>query len=136
MIVDVHGRLAPPDLLAAIRKDHARMPSLRPIEEQGALALQFGKAKPTGPAMKGPSDTRGLIHADSIVHDPRVLRFVIEMMGPDRIMLGSDMPFPAGDHDPRPIVAAVALEPDQVKSIEGGLAARLFRTGQEQSRED
>ena len=47
----------------------------------------------------------GLIYTDTIEHDPRVLRFVIEMMGADRVMLGSDMPFPIGDHEPMKIVA-------------------------------
>ena len=51
------------------------------------------------------------------------------MMGADRIMLGSDMPFPIGDHEPRQIVTAAGLKPDQVASIEGGLAAKLFRIG-------
>jgi aminocarboxymuconate-semialdehyde decarboxylase len=50
-------------------------------------------------------------------------------MGADRNMLGSDMPFPIGDHEPRQILAAAGLKPDQVKSIEGGLAATLFRIG-------
>lgn len=325
MIIDVHGHLVPPELLAAIRKDAAQLPSLRLIEEQGGLALQFGSARPTRPAMKGLSDVPGriawmdkngidrhvvggwpdwlgndlppaegeiwcalineallaaskaqprfiplaavplqdgnraasvlksamavgfpgvmistlprgigsvldapeldpfwkvaddtgaivhihpafdagesrvndyglangvgrisdalvacsrlamsghvtryknarifapigaaglpfvlgrlkknhsitpgtsdpvealsMIYTDTIVHDPRVLRFVIEMMGFERIMLGSDMPFPIGDHEPRQILAAAGLKADQVASIEGGLAARLFRIG-------
>jgi hypothetical protein len=29
MIIDVHGHLVPPDLVAQIRKDHGRFPSLR-----------------------------------------------------------------------------------------------------------
>jgi hypothetical protein len=29
MIIDVHGHVVPPDLLAAIRKRHGRFPSLR-----------------------------------------------------------------------------------------------------------
>jgi aminocarboxymuconate-semialdehyde decarboxylase len=56
-----------------------------------------------------------------------VLRFVIEMMGADRIMLGSDMPFPIGDPEPQKIVTETGLKPDQLASITGGLAARLFR---------
>jgi aminocarboxymuconate-semialdehyde decarboxylase len=61
MIVDVHGHLVPPEQLAAIRKEAPRLPSLRLIEEGGALALQFGSAKPTRPAMKGLSDVAGRI---------------------------------------------------------------------------
>jgi aminocarboxymuconate-semialdehyde decarboxylase len=66
-------------------------------------------------------------HTDTIVHDARVLRFVLEMLGPDRLMLGSDMPFPIGDPEPMKIVAAAGLAPDQVARISGGLAAKLFR---------
>ena len=59
MIVDVHGHLVPPDLLAAIRKEQARFPSLRLIEDGGSLALAFGAGKPSRPIMKGLSDVAG-----------------------------------------------------------------------------
>ena len=57
----------------------------------------------------------------------RVLKFVIEMMGTDRLMMGSDMPFPIGDTEPAKIVAGAGLSKAQTDSINGGLAARLFR---------
>ena len=69
-----------------------------------------------------------LLYTDSILHDPRVLRFVVEMIGADRVMMGSDMPFPIGDEEPARIVAAAGLKPDQVASITGGLARKLFRS--------
>ena len=56
-----------------------------------------------------------------------MLRFVVEMIGADRVMMGSDMPFPIGDEEPPQIVTAAGLKPDQVASINGGLAAKLFR---------
>ncbi|MGZ5881463.1 MAG: amidohydrolase family protein, partial [Xanthobacteraceae bacterium] len=68
-----------------------------------------------------------LLYTDSILHDPRVLRFVVEMIGADRVMMGSDMPFPIGDEDPAQIVSAAKLRPEQAASITGGLAAKLFR---------
>ncbi len=37
------------------------------------------------------------------------------------------MPFPIGNEEPRQIVAAAGLDPDQVDSINGALAAKLFR---------
>ena len=100
----------------------------------GAAGLPFvvGRLKKNHsitPGTADPAEALGLIYTDTIVHDPRVLRFVVEMMGTDRIMLGSDMPFPIGDHEPRQILAGAGLKPDQIKSIEGGLAARLFRIG-------
>ena len=49
------------------------------------------------------------------------------MMGADHVMLGSDMPFPIGDHEPMKIVATAGLKPDQVSAINGGTAQKLFR---------
>jgi aminocarboxymuconate-semialdehyde decarboxylase len=79
------------------------------------------------PGTADPAEGLGLLYTDSILHDPRVLRFVVEMIGADRVMMGSDMPFPIGDEDPAQIVAAAKLQPAQAASITGGLAAKLFR---------
>ena len=37
------------------------------------------------------------IYVDSLVHDPLMLRYLVDLMGPDRIALGSDYPFPLGE---------------------------------------
>ena len=79
------------------------------------------------PGVADPAAGLALLYTDSILHDPRVLRFVVEMVGADRVMMGSDMPFPIGDDEPLKIVAAAGLKPDQVASINGGLAQKLFR---------
>jgi aminocarboxymuconate-semialdehyde decarboxylase len=98
----------------------------------GAAGLPFllGRLERNHKITPGLGDPRaGLasLYTDSILHDPRVLRFVVEMVGADRVMMGSDMPFPIGDEEPTKIIAAAGLEPDQVASITGGLAAKLFR---------
>src|SRR5947209_15931551 len=59
MIIDVHGHLVPPDLLAAIRKESGRFPSLRLIEDGASLAIAFAGGKPSRPIMKGLSDVVG-----------------------------------------------------------------------------
>ena len=59
MIIDVHGHLVPPDLLAAIRKEHGRFPSLRLIEDGASLAVAFAGGKPSRPIMKGLGDVVG-----------------------------------------------------------------------------
>jgi aminocarboxymuconate-semialdehyde decarboxylase len=79
------------------------------------------------PGIGDPAAGLGLLFTDSIVHDARVLRFVIEMIGADRVMMGSDMPFPIGEDEPTRIVSAAGLTPAQVASINGELAAKLFR---------
>jgi aminocarboxymuconate-semialdehyde decarboxylase len=98
----------------------------------GAAGLPFllGRLKRNSqitPGVGDPAEGLALLYTDSIVHDARVLRFVVDMIGADRVMMGSDMPFPIGDEAPAKIVAAAGLKPDQVASINGGLAAKLFR---------
>ena len=98
----------------------------------GAAALPFvlGRLKRNHaitPGIGDPAEALALIYTDTILHDARVLKFVVEMMGTERLMMGSDMPFPIGDTEPMKIVAAAGLSKDQAASINGGLAARLFR---------
>ena len=59
--------------------------------------------------------------------DPAALRFLIDTVGADRVMLGSDMPFPIGDPAPRAILEGLDLSAAEIASIEGGLAQRLLR---------
>jgi aminocarboxymuconate-semialdehyde decarboxylase len=98
----------------------------------GAAALPFvlGRLKRNAaitPGVGDPVAALAAIYTDTILHDARVLKFVIEMMGSERIMMGSDMPFPIGDLEPLKIVAEAGLSAAQVASISGGLAQRLFR---------
>ena len=75
MIIDVHGHLVPPALLDAIRKERARFPSLRLIEDGPALALSFAGGKPSRPIMKGLSDTAGrLAWMEQARHRPAGVR--------------------------------------------------------------
>jgi len=98
----------------------------------GAAAMPFvlGRLKRNAaitPGVGDPVAALGAIYTDTILHDTRVLKFVIEMMGTERLMMGSDMPFPIGDTEPLKIVTAVGLPKAQADSINGGLAARLFK---------
>src|SRR5271167_146160 len=61
MIVDSHAHVVPPDLLQAIRRDHAHFPSLRLIEENGGIAFAFAGGKATRPVSKPLSDISGRI---------------------------------------------------------------------------
>jgi aminocarboxymuconate-semialdehyde decarboxylase len=98
----------------------------------GAAALPFvlGRLKRNHAITPGIGDpVAGLaaLYTDTILHDARVLKFVVEMMGTERLMMGSDMPFPIGDTEPAKIVTDAGLTAAQTASINGELAARLFR---------
>jgi aminocarboxymuconate-semialdehyde decarboxylase len=98
----------------------------------GAAALPFvlGRLKRNAqitPGIGDPVEGLAQIYTDTVLHDVRVLKFVVEMNGSERLMMGSDMPFPIGDTEPLKIVAAADLSKAQAGSINGGLAAKLFR---------
>ena len=110
----------------------ARYRGAKFVAPMGAAGLPFvlGRLKRNHaitPGLADPVEALGRIYVDTILHDVRVLRFVVEMVGPDRLMMGSDMPFPIGDKAPTRIVSEAGLSPDQVDRINGGLAAELFR---------
>jgi aminocarboxymuconate-semialdehyde decarboxylase len=73
-----------------------------------------------------PDAALAALYYDTILQDVRSLRFLAEIVGADRIMLGSDMPFPIGDPEPLKIVAQAGFTPAQQASINGGLAQKLF----------
>jgi aminocarboxymuconate-semialdehyde decarboxylase len=58
---------------------------------------------------KPPSEYVKRFYVDSAVFDPRALRLLIEVMGVDRVMLGSDYPFPLGEQQ---IGQLVATQPE------------------------
>jgi len=110
----------------------AKYKQMKFFAPMGAAALPFvlGRLKRNAaitPGVGDPVAGLGALYTDTIVHDPRVLKFVVEMLGTERLMLGSDMPFPIGDMEPMKIVADAGLSAAQAASVNGGLAARLFR---------
>ena len=58
------------------------------------------------------------------------LNYLVETVGPERVMLGSDYPYDMNDVDPvRAIASLPHLSDDQRELIYGGNAMRLFRIG-------
>lgn len=49
----------------------------------------------------------GQFYLDSLVHDPTVLQYLIDLVGADRVALGSDYPFPLGEHHPGKMIESM-----------------------------
>lgn len=64
---------------------------------------------------------------DTVVHDVDVLRGLVDLFGPDRVLLGSDYPFDMGTNEPVELVHALGLPAEQEASILGGNALRLLQ---------
>lgn len=74
---------------------------------------------------KPPTDYLRMLHYDSCVYDPRALEILIETVGPDRVLLGSD--YPVGDPRPTEFITSSEVLTDAEKSaILVGNAARLY----------
>jgi len=110
----------------------ARYQNVKFIASMGSVGLPFliGRLRRNFEVTAGignPIDALARIYTDTVLHDARVLRFVIEIVGADRIMMGSDSPFPIGDLMPTRIVAGCGVDAGTAARINGGLAAELFR---------
>ena len=53
---------------------------------------------------KAPRTYLGKFYIDSLVHDERMLDYLVDLMGADRIALGTDYPFPLGEHHPGKLI--------------------------------
>jgi aminocarboxymuconate-semialdehyde decarboxylase len=73
-----------------------------------------------------PDAALAAMYYDTIVQDARVLRYLADVVGAGRIMMGSDMPFPIGDLAPLKIVQETSFTEAERASINGGLAQKLF----------
>uniref|UniRef100_F6U6T9 2-amino-3-carboxymuconate-6-semialdehyde decarboxylase n=2 Tax=Ciona intestinalis TaxID=7719 RepID=F6U6T9_CIOIN len=51
-----------------------------------------------------PLEQVGKIFTDSLVHDERALKYLVEILGEDNVVLGSDYPFPLGEQHPGKLI--------------------------------
>jgi aminocarboxymuconate-semialdehyde decarboxylase len=73
-----------------------------------------------------PRESFAQLYFDSVVFDPDALGFLVNKVGADKVLLGSDYPFPIGDLEPRTVVGALEASTEQKAQIEGGNAQQLF----------
>jgi aminocarboxymuconate-semialdehyde decarboxylase len=92
----------------------------------GFLPYQIGrqdrgylsKAKLTARHLSAaPSAFLRRFYYDTVVHDPDALAFLVSKVGADRVVLGSDYPFPMGDPEPVETVRRAALGEEATRAI-------------------
>jgi aminocarboxymuconate-semialdehyde decarboxylase len=69
-----------------------------------------------------PRDYIGKFWIDSLVHDEKAMQFIISVMGEDKICLGSDYPFPLGEHYPGRLIQLMDLPPKLTDKLYSGNA--------------
>ena len=135
-LVNAVGRLA--DTTIAVSRllfsGHLlRFPGMKFVLSHGGAALPYalGRLARNHAISQGryadPRKGFEAMYFDSCVFDADALEFLAKKAAPERIMLGSDMPFPIGDPAPTRVVEAAAFSEAQRKCILGGTAQGVFR---------
>ncbi|MGB5589203.1 MAG: amidohydrolase family protein, partial [Gammaproteobacteria bacterium] len=71
---------------------------------------------------RNPRDYLGRFFVDALVHDPLMLRYMIDLMGADCIAMGSDYPFPLGETVPGSLIDSMDLTPAVKERLLSGSA--------------
>ncbi len=79
-----------------------------------------------------PREYLGRFVVDSLVHDPHMLDYMIKLMGADSIALGSDYPFPLGEHEPGRLIESMAMSKEQRELLLHGTALNWLNLEKEQ----
>ena len=73
-----------------------------------------------------PSTFLRRFYFDTVLHSPEAVRFLVERVGADRVVLGSDYPFPMGDPEPVATVLKSALDEATTAGLLGGNAIQAL----------
>jgi aminocarboxymuconate-semialdehyde decarboxylase len=63
-----------------------------------------------------PAKYLGQFWLDSLVHDPKMLEFCMDLVGPHRICMGTDYPYPLGEDIPGDLIRSLDI-PDLTKEV-------------------
>lgn len=73
-----------------------------------------------------PSSYLRRFYYDTITHASTPLKFLVELVGSDRVVIGSDIPFDMQDLHLAEYLKATKLDEESLKAINGGNANRIF----------
>jgi aminocarboxymuconate-semialdehyde decarboxylase len=125
--------------IAAARMIHGgvldRFPSLKLVlvHAGGYLPYQIGRfdhayevrSEPKVSLDRAPSEYLDRFFMDTITHAGPQLDFLASLIGTERLVLGTDIPFDMGDPRPLELIRRTSVDPDAI----GATAAKLLRLG-------
>ncbi len=122
-------------LLAGLFERHPRL-QMCVVHGGGFLPYQIGRmgrawvARPEIVASElktPPLEALRQLSFDTVLHEPAAIRYLVDVVGADRVLLGTDYPFEMGDADPVATIEAVpGLGTADRTAILSGNAQRLF----------
>lgn len=113
-----------PELRVVLAHGGGLLPYLIGRLTHGHMVREEAKVNTT----TAPKELLHRLYFDSILFDPEPLRYLVNVAGADRVVLGSDAPFDMGDPDPRGTVERVAgiTEADLAQVLGAGAASILM----------
>ena len=84
-----------------------------------------GQASANAAAQK-PSAYLGRFYYDTILHSGAALHYLRDLVGLSRMVLGTDLPFPIGDHDPLATLREAPFTPGEIDQIAEKSPRALF----------
>ena len=111
-----------PDLTVVLAHGGGALLALRGRLRHGHAVQPAARASLHG----APDDALRRFYLDTVVHDPVLLHSLVEFVGADHVLLGSDFPFDMGDPDPTGTVRRANLGAEAEAAVLGGNADRLF----------
>ena len=70
----------------------------------------------------------GKFWIDSLVHDPAMLQYVVDLIGADRVALGTDYPFPLGELEPGKLIRSMPWDDGMKEKLLSGAALQWLAT--------
>ncbi len=92
------------------------------------------KVRPDLVAIDNPVNPREYlngIYFDSLVHDPFMLQFLIDLAGSERVALGTDYPFPLGELQPGALIESMNLDQETNENLFHGAALSWLNLSKE-----
>lgn len=60
----------------------------------------------------------GQFYTDSLLHDENALKYLVSAVGEKKVVLGSDYPFPLGEHHPGKLIESISDWEDEKKVVD------------------
>jgi aminocarboxymuconate-semialdehyde decarboxylase len=64
------------------------------------------------------------MYFDSLVHEPAMLDYLIDLVGADQVMLGTDYPFPLGELEPGKLIDSMPFDETTKRKLLSGSAMK------------
>lgn len=85
----------------------------------------------SAPAMQeamsqSPLEAARRLYFDTLVYEPALLRFLVELFGADRMFIGTDYPFPIRQTEPGAFLRGCGIADSDISGMLGGNALRFL----------